>query len=951
VIILENKIKIIRIFYLILILIITLVSVFNVYFTTRTPFSGTTYLPLPSNIYINEDIELLDNNNNPTPIKKGAFLISVNDNYLDEDNFLNDSISGLTKFNKIIDNAPDTSIVKILFKDYNDFKNEHINKYYFRDYAQEFKISKSQLSKLNFKYLKDGIFLGYIIEDGATFRAGIRSGDILMNVNGIKWEVKFYDDAQSYMLTPESLKMLRSHPIGEPIYYNILRDGLVKSYQVRLAAFGLPITVLFTIILQFTFLIIGSILVFRNTKHLGSVLVGSWLILMAFNVAVGYSMLMPTISIYNTIIVYLRIILPIIYFPIILLSFVAFPFANQKIMGNKWIIGGLFLPYVLLLLFTSIEYFFQIGILNELYYLILLGIGILYFGIILIIFRKYEPKENKRASFIQYFSFILIIATNSFGMYQKNEYFQIIHVVIPFLYLFLIFRFGINKTVFSFRRTTQYSFITAIWHILLIFSSLIIVVYLSSIEINLPSVAISGANIEIVPNPEFNSQNTPIVKIIFAAISVLITIFAIRFGNIGQDYLNRKFYRQQFDYRLIQRELAYLIQTKFTLSDLAVVIVDKIKELVHLKNVGIIFYKTTNNSKDIYCYESTKGRDICLNLSQEIYDLIKVNNEVIEINKLSSDVQKIFIEKNYHYIFPLKSKTQLFGALLVGEKLSEMEHKREDFDFIYSMSSNFAMAIENTFLYEELAQKERLKHELDIARRIQLSSLPREIPKIDKLDISAYSNPALEVGGDFYDFYLNENKFNLVVGDVSGKGTSAALYMSKLQGILRTLNEFVHNPKSLMQKSNSLIYKSIESTSYITAVACSFDLSNNELNVVRAGHLPIYKINKFDSKLEILKPKGIGIGLSNDETFKKNTELLTLNYSQGDYFIFISDGVTDSRNKEGEDFDTFRLENLLKDGQYNNSQELSDLIINSITTFSDGVTQFDDITIVVVRIK
>ena len=934
-----------------LISVIVLISGINIYFTARTPFSGTTYLPLPSNFYLDSNIQLKDANNIVTKIKNGAFILAINNNYFDDEKIMSDTSIGIVKLNDIISNSGDTSTIKILFKDYNNFKNEHISKKYFRNYAQDFKISKEELSKLKIRFLRDGIFLGYIIEDGATDRAGIKSGDILLNVNGVKWEVKFYENEQSYMLTPESLTMLRSNPIGKPIFYNILRDGKIKSYQVRLASFGLPITMFFTIILQLAFLVIGAILVFRNTNHLGSVLVGTWLILMAFNIAAGYSMLIGSGNFYNQIIIFLRISLPIVYFPIILLSFAAFPYANPKIISNNWLIFGLCLPYIILFILSFLTYFFDLFLLNELHYLIFLGIGILYFGIVLFIYRKYEPIENKKASFVQYFSFIIVILTNSFGIYKGSEYYQIIFVAIPLLYLMLIFRFGINKTVFSFRRTTQYNFITAIWHVLLIFSTLIIVVYLSNLEINLPTIAISGANIEIVSNPDFNTQNTPIVKIIFAGISVLITILAIRFGNIGQDYLNRKFYRQQFDYRLIQRELAYLIQTKFTLSDLAVVIVEKIKELVHLKNVGIIFYKTENNINDIYCYESTKGRDICISLSSEIYNLIKSSNEVIEISKLDEKLKDIFVEKHYQFIFPLKSKTQLFGALLIGEKLSEMDHKREDFDFIYSMSSNFAMAIENTFLYEELAQKERLKHELDIARRIQLSSLPREIPKLENLDISAYSNPALEVGGDFYDFYLHDDKFNLVVGDVSGKGTSAALYMSKLQGILRTLNEYETNPKYLLQKSNNLIYKNIESSSYITAVACSFDLLNNQVKIVRAGHLPIYKINKADNKLEIIKPKGIGIGLSNDTLFSSNTELLTIPYATGDYFVFISDGVTDSRNKLGEDFDNTRFENILIESNYHNSSKLSDNIINSISEFSQGVTQFDDITIVVVRIK
>jgi sigma-B regulation protein RsbU (phosphoserine phosphatase) len=258
------------------------------------------------------------------------------------------------------------------------------------------------------------------------------------------------------------------------------------------------------------------------------------------------------------------------------------------------------------------------------------------------------------------------------------------------------------------------------------------------------------------------------------------------------------------------------------------------------------------------------------------------------------------------------------------------------------------VAVENAFLYEELTEQERYKQELQIAHRIQMASLPQRVPYIKGLDISAISLPAFEVGGDFYDF-LNgqEGKITVVVGDVSGKGTSAALYMSKIQGILQTLNEFSSSPEQLLVKANRLIYKNIDSKSFITAVGASFDTNKNELFLARAGHLPIYFLN--NKKVSKIQPQGIGIGLSGEEIFNENLEQRKINFITGDVFFFVSDGITESVNNSGEQYGEYRLIEFIEKNSYLSSKQMCDGIMSSVKQFSDEMKQFDDMTVVVVK--
>jgi len=210
--------------------------------------------------------------------------------------------------------------------------------------------------------------------------------------------------------------------------------------------------------------------------------------------------------------------------------------------------------------------------------------------------------------------------------------------------------------------------------------------------------------------------------------------------------------------------------------------------------------------------------------------------------------------------------------------------------------------------------------------------------------------PALEVGGDFFD-YLNGtmNEITVIVGDVSGKGTSAVLYMSKIQGILRTLNEFMLTPRELFVRANQLLYKYLEKGAFVTVIAAKFDSSLRKVNIARAGHLPIYYYKSLDNSVTKILPKGILLGKNRKEVFDGNIEEINMDYSPGDVFLFISDGVIEARNSKSDDFDETRLMETFKNNVSLSSENIMDNIVKTVSDFSDEVEPYDDLTIVVVK--
>ncbi len=244
----------------------------------------------------------------------------------------------------------------------------------------------------------------------------------------------------------------------------------------------------------------------------------------------------------------------------------------------------------------------------------------------------------------------------------------------------------------------------------------------------------------------------------------------------------------------------------------------------------------------------------------------------------------------------------------------------------------------------------RIQQELEFARKIQLNSLPQKQPTIKNLDLTALSIPALEVGGDFYDYlYKSDDEITLVIGDVSGKGTSAALYMSKVQGIIRTLYQFDLSPKEILIKTNQLISENINKGSFISSSIVQINSLTGECNYARAGHLPLYLYKSKEQQIEKLVPKGLVLGMGKLDLFNNNLEEMKFNICENDIILLVTDGIIEARNNKNEEFDEDKLLKVFEENVNNDVNEIRHNLIQSIQNFSQNVNQFDDLTVLIVR--
>ncbi|GAB5519842.1 MAG: hypothetical protein RhofKO_20930 [Rhodothermales bacterium] len=250
-----------------------------------------------------------------------------------------------------------------------------------------------------------------------------------------------------------------------------------------------------------------------------------------------------------------------------------------------------------------------------------------------------------------------------------------------------------------------------------------------------------------------------------------------------------------------------------------------------------------------------------------------------------------------------------------------------------------------------ITERERLKMELDIARRSQLQMLPRHVPEARGLDIAAFSEPAREVGGDYYDFMeLGPKTLGIAVGDVSGKGMPAALYMTMLKGFLQSKADLYSSPVDVLTHVNRKFYKSAERSMYVTLIYAVIDLTNAELRFARAGHLPLIVFRTVDQTSYVLQPPGLGIGLESGTNFQRLMREETFALRSGDLVAFFTDGLTEARDRSGEEFGQERLLHLLKQHHKLSAEDLLQQIRIAVRRFEGTADPHDDLTGLIVKV-
>lgn len=807
----------------------------------------------------------------------------------------------------------------------------------------EYRVDPSGLKQVIVRDLPQTALVAVVIEGGGSDRAGMRVGDLIYRINGRTFATTFQADS-----------ILRSGQTGKTLAYDVIRGNEVLTLHVTLANFGFPFANMVASITGLILLGVGGFIGLQKPGIRGARLLSLWFLSFGFFVSVA-TIQRGLDGIAASMIGGASAITASAFLPLYLHSFAWFPEERIHRVVTGFLIPGMYVLALMLVVSAN----FLGGTITLV--VVILMITALLVGRFLL--RKPGSQDScqltRPLDFAVLGSLILSVLIGFFlsqspgGPGVHAGYITAAWLLIPASYLYVIGRYRLLDLNLRITRSLQYNILATGWIIALGILGLWLLTMIVQWNPDMPHIRLTGGSVEITEDAMTSEQKDQAQNTGMIILGIGGAVALWRLGRVGLDAIARRFHRARYDYRRAANDLAEVMSTRFGMQNLARGIVEKIAEIMHLKRVGILFFRDEETCccEEAHGFDGTTWKDFCIRSEKRMTTAIQQFKGEFRIDYLPENLKQEFRKQDIQYLVPIRSKERLVGTILVGDKRSESAFLREDLEFLSSVSRQASVAIENAFLYEELAEKERIKHELQIARRIQLESLPQSTPRIAGLDISGISIPATEVGGDYFD-YLNgqANRLTVVVGDVSGKGTSAALYMAKIQGILRSLNAFGLSPGELFTRTNKLLWSDLERKSFVTAFGASFDTVAKNVVLARAGHLPLFLFRHETGAVERITPRGIGLGLIGNGSFDQELEEQSVMYGQGDVFVFVTDGITEGKNAAQEEFGEQRLESVLGTSASLSAQGIRERIVDAVKTFSGGTQQHDDQTVVVVKI-
>jgi len=271
----------------------------------------------------------------------------------------------------------------------------------------------------------------------------------------------------------------------------------------------------------------------------------------------------------------------------------------------------------------------------------------------------------------------------------------------------------------------------------------------------------------------------------------------------------------------------------------------------------------------------------------------------------------------------------------------------DDLRFARLLANQAALSVEQARLHRVESRGQRMERELQQARQIQMSLLPSGYPQVAGYDFAAAYESAREIGGDLYDFIEwpgDPNRIGLLIADVSGKGTAAALFMAHSRAMIRGAAQTQPGPAATLTTANVQIARDNHAMLFVSAFYAVLDAPSGRLTFANAGHnVPI--VRRAAGHVEEVVARGMVLGIMDDMTYDEATTTL----AENDIIVLYTDGITEAMNARGDLFDKERLMAAVRGANPTDARALIDAILAAVRDFTGDTPQADDLTIVTVR--
>ncbi|MBN1633758.1 MAG: SpoIIE family protein phosphatase [Ignavibacteria bacterium] len=769
-----------------------------------------------------------------------------------------------------------------------------------------------------------GVVIWELRPGGNTEKAGLMKGDVILKINN--YNIR---DVNQYR------NLLNQYEAGDTLEYLIKRKNENFTVTIQVYKYFHLIFYIFSL-LGFGFLFNSIIVGLSKPNELTSFL----FFLLGVSACLGFNIFGGGIyySGYGSFIFNNFWFGNVMFDPLILHFFLTFP-VKYEFPKRKYVIPIIYIFPVSLFFINFFISSFNTGniIFTITYFLGYVPFSFLFLGILFFVISYFRIKDEEKKKPLKIIFIGLILGLIGFlyyffvfNPYISSNYTSVLPRVpallvlaIPVTFSYSILKYKILHSGYSLKR-----------NIIIIFVSLILILIFLIIFNILSSLIFK----------HFGQQEK---LIILFAVLILIFLF---------DFINKAI-RKKIDNKLLRNTaLQKKLYLEFTESlpyfkradDISEKLITTIKNLFRIDNVKLWI----NRDEYPLLYNEIKNYNFIFNIRNVVKKDLFKNNPHIIISK--SD--KLFSQFNPPpdtlkiYIFSFGKKDVLTGSIILYINEYEMIFSDTETELLETISYHSGAALENARLRLEEIKKLRFEEEMEIAKHIQNSL----IPKIDIIgknyEISAYNSGSDSISGDFFDIIrFDDGKFLLVVADTSGKGIPAALLMSKVQSITRFAAKYYLTPKEILKELNKNIYSEFEKNTRVTMVLSLFDIINSKVTISGAGHN--HPLLLENNSLKLIETGGIAMGIENEKFFNPEISEKIITLKNNSVFLFYNCASSEPNGKIIGD-NVFKLiMNFMQNHPTDDLKILQQNLVNFVYKYMQDSKYNEDLTTVLIKIK
>lgn len=458
-------------------------------------------------------------------------------------------------------------------------------------------------------------------------------------------------------------------------------------------------------------------------------------------------------------------------------------------------------------------------------------------------------------------------------------------------------------------------------------------------------------------------------------------IISLFYYNFLRPRIDHIFRRRKYDYQKLLARIPQKLNRYLDIQAFSQVLLSSFSEFLYTANSLLLIKDSKVGFKEIAAsgyeklsfYEQDKPSKVILKKETPLYQYLENKPSILEREQIQIDpaYERIrgetlawFAQASLEILIPLGLEGKISGLLGLGKRENLKPYDYSDLKLLEEIKDSLALILENVLRHKDILDKQRLAQELELASQIQEALIPQDFPHFQDLRLKGFIIPAQEIGGDYYDIIFSsegeEEVLNIVIGDVSGKGVSAALVMAMTKIALRMVTEQKLGPKDVLIRINKILYEQLKAQKFITLLYLQYRPLLKKLIYASAGHehilvlrkdsslededIDIKETFKFDNlRLDLIKSGGVLLGMLPDvEGFIKEKKL---SFSRGDKLLLYTDGATEARREDGERFGLLRLKEAFKKHRDKDIASLTEAVYQEIKNFVKNYPQFDDIAL------